>query len=574
MILSPFEEMLRTGDPMQLRAYYESLRARLNTEKSTWDRQWGQLARYLLPYSPRFNYSNVDMGERRDGDIVDNTATLATRVLKGGMASCITNASQEWFHIESEDDSVNDLPEVREYFQEGADIVRKVFARGNFYPTMVNYYGELGVFGTSCFALMEDAEDTIRCYPYPMGSYCISGDSTLRIQLTMRAYEANAFQLVEQFGYQNCSSALQSYYDSTAGGVKEQWWPVVQFVHKASYYGERAVKSGKYKPWVRVVYELGALGNKAGPTLLCQDGFYENPIITTRWDVIGEDFYGRSPGMDVLGDVMGLQLNERRITEATDKMVKPPMVADSRMQNAAMSILPGGITYADTRDGKAGFHPAFQLDFKTQEASNRSDLMRQRIKTGLFQDLFLMIAGSDRREITAEEIRAKLEERLLVLGPVLERVNDEGLKPIVERSWAICRRAGLIRKPPEVLKGKEMRFRFETVLSQALRLKKTAGMDRLTDFVEKIAQVDQTAPMTIDTGAMIREYAKDLAVPPSIMRDQKQVDKMVAAQQKQQQQAHAADIAQKMGQAAQSAANAPTDGNTALSLLTGQQAPP
>ena len=551
-----------------LRNYYESLRAFLQSERSTWDSLYSQLARYILPRSPRFNYSDVDQGQRSDGDIVDNTGTLALRTTAAGMMSGITAPSREWFKLKTDNEAINDLPEVQDYCERAANCIRRVFLKGNFYPTLHNYYRELALYGTSVFLILADPQDGIRCYPYPLGSYYLSGNAELRIDFSMRILSMTARQIVDKYGIKNTSSAIRQYYESNAGGIKEQWWPVVHVLHPANYYGAQAVNSGKYQPWVSVVYEMNTFADQTSKLkLLSRGGFEECPFIATRWEVTGENFYGNSPAMDCLGDVMGLQLNERRISEAVDKMVKPPMVADARLANTAMSILPGGITFADTRDGHPGFKPAFDMKFDILAGDGRSDKMRKRIESALYKDLFMMIAASDRREVTAEEIRAKQEEKMTVLGPVLERINDEGLKPIICRTFKLLRRAGIIPPPPQVAKGAMLSFEFESILAQAQRLLKIAGMDRLTTFIAQQSPVLQGIQDNIDPDKLVKDYASALGVPPDIMRSPDDVKAIRAQRAKTQQAAQLADNAQKLAPAAAALSQAPAGAQTALTQM-------
>ena len=79
--------------------------------------------------------------------------------------------------------------------------------------------------------------------------------------------------------------------------------------------------------------------------MLRVSGFHDWPVMTTRWDVQGNDPYGRCPGMDALGDIKQLQQETRRKAQAIDKMVNPPLLADVQLKNQPMSLLPGGTTY-------------------------------------------------------------------------------------------------------------------------------------------------------------------------------------------------------------------------------------
>jgi hypothetical protein len=58
--------------------------------------------------------------------------------------------------------------------------------------------------------------------------------------------------------------------------------------------------------------------------------------------------------------------------------------------------------------------------------------VRQRINASFYTDLFLMISQSEEQggsPVTAREIAERHEEKLLMLGPVLERLHDELLGP-------------------------------------------------------------------------------------------------------------------------------------------------
>jgi hypothetical protein len=562
---SPFEQLLTGPDAdVNLRTYYEGMRSAMASEQSSWRPQWEQLARFNLPRNQRFNYSEVDRGDRKDYSIVDNTGTLALRTLGAGMMAGMSSPSREWFKVKTSNDSLNDLPEVQDYLEEGADQLRATFMHSNFYQTLHNSYKELGLYGTQAFCILEDPTEDIRCYPWPLGSYYIAGDAALRTDLFVRIVNMTARQLVDTYGKDQCSSQVQTYYSSNAGGQKEQWFPVVQVVHPNTYYGRMA---NKYQPWVSVHYEMNNYSPKM--KLLRRGGFQECPVICSRWEVTGENFYGNSPGMECLGDVMGLQLLQKRKSAAIDKMVNPPMIASPAMANTKMSLLPGDVTYGDMKDGSMGFKPAFEMKFDITAALKDIEDHKKRIKDAYYESLFLMISGSDRREVTAEEIRAKQEEKMLVLGPVLERSNGELFTPAIRRTWAILRRRGKIGPPPDVMRGHNALFEFESILAQAQRMLKIAAIDRFHAFVGGQAAVNPNAYDIIDSDTMNREYGDDLAVPGKILRDDKTMDAIRQQRAKQQQAAEMAANAQKLAPAAQVLSNTDASGDSALNRMLG-----
>ena len=89
-------------------------------------------------------------------------------------------------------------------------------------------------------------------------------------------------------------------------------------------------------------------------------GYFEQPFCAPRWHVIGNDSYGRSPGMECLAASKMLQQLEKRTAQAIDKVLNPPMVADVSMKNEPASLLPGGVTYV-ANIAQSGFKPAYEV---------------------------------------------------------------------------------------------------------------------------------------------------------------------------------------------------------------------
>jgi hypothetical protein len=564
-VITSLESQLKEGNDIGLRNYYESLRSWLSNERGTWTEHWKDLARFMLPRSPRFNYEGVDNGTRKDFSLIDNTATMCLRTLGAGLLSGMSSPTRKWFFLRAEDDDLNEQDDVKAWFEACEEVIARTMIKTNCYQTLFTAYREEGLYGTTAFLVLEDEKDDARCYPYPIGSYYLSGDSSLRVDFCMRILNMTARQMVDRFGYDNVSSAIKNYFDNNSGGSKEQWWPIVHVVHKNTYF-ERRTKSSEL-PWLSVYYELNTYNSQQG--LLQKSGFEEFPVIAGRWDVTGEDFYGNSPGMDCLGDTMALQLQQKRKQQAIDKQVNPPMVASSALMGSKLSILPGDVTFADTRDGSPGFKPAFQINYDLQWAQQDIKETQQRIRSALYTDLFLMISGSDRREVTAEEIRARQEEKMQVLGPVLERNNDEVLRPLVLRFFNILYRRGKLPPMPEVLSKKPFKVEFASILSQVQKLSEIGNINQLMAFIGNQAAINPSALDIIDSDAMNEKYADLLSVPQTMIRSPEDRAAIREQRAKQQQQAAMAEQAKNLSGAAQTLSQTDLRSDSALSRLLG-----
>jgi hypothetical protein len=291
-----------------------------------------------------------------------------------------------------------------------------------------------------------------------------------------------------------------------------------------------------------------------------------------RWDITGEDSYGTAcPGMDALGDVRQLQMMERRKGQAIAKTVDPPLVGPSSLRQQKTSLVAGDITYLDVRDGMQGLKPIHEvrIDLSHLDADMRG--VEYRIQRAFFEDLFLMLARSDdsrgAQPITAREVEERHEEKLLALGPVLERTNDELLDPIVDRVYSMMEAQGLLPDPPRELHGVALKVEYISVLAQAQKLVGVVALDRFLQSSAGLQQVFPEVADKIDVNQVVDDYADYLGVDPRIVRTNDEANARVQARADQQQAAQEASNAAQVAKAARDASQTPVSGDSVLAQL-------
>ena len=520
----------------------ERLRAALRTERESFVPHWRDISDYVMPRRSRFTISERNKGDRRNKKIIDSTATLAVRNLQAGMMSGLTSPARPWFSLTTPDPNLSEYGPVKSWLDDVTRRMRTIFLKSNLYNALPLLYCDQGLFGTSAMAVLEDDEDIIRCYNFPIGSYCISQNHRHAVDTFLREWAMTVRQLVERFGIDNVSRRVKDLYEQQN---YEIWIDVAHMVMPNAEFDEGKL-SAKHKRFASVYWEIGADDGK----LLDESGFDEFPIMAPRWNLTGEDVYGQSPGMDALGDVQQLQAMQRRMIQSVDKMVNPPMTAPTSMQNKKASLLPGDITYVDTTQGGGGFQPAHEVRMPLQELSALINETANRVRRCFYEDLFLMLANSDRRQITAREVEERHEEKLLMLGPVLERQNEDLLDPLIDRTFAIMARKGLIPPPPAELQGMDLKIEYISIMAQAQKLVATAGLERFVGFVGNLAAAKPDIIDKIDLDQVVDEYGDMLGVPPKIVRPDNDVAQMRMARQQAQQQAERAAQMQQVAQGA------------------------
>jgi len=300
-------------------------------------------------------------------------------------------------------------------------------------------------------------------------------------------------------------------------------------------------------------------GTQGPPWFLSKKGFYDNPAITGRWDLVSNDAYGRSPGMDALPDQKQLQLESKRKAQAIDKMVNPPLVADVQLKNQPASLLPGGITYVSgyTQSGKPGFSSVYDTKFPVAEITEDLNEVRQRIAKTFFNDVLMTASQFETRSnITALEWDMRKSESMVLLGPALERIDHEVLGPIIDRVFGIASRvrfadgSGLLPDPPQEIAGQMINIDYVSTLTQAQQAASAGGIERVLQITGNLAGVDPAVMDNLDIDYVVDKYSKLLNNDPKMIRSPEQLAEIRQKRAQDQQMAQQAAIAEQLSKGA------------------------
>ncbi|AWA73350.1 TPA: phage tail protein [Klebsiella pneumoniae] len=525
-----------------LKEQLQKQQAQLTNDRSSFDPHWRELSDFINPRGSRFLVTDVNRDDRRNTKIVDPTATLAARTLSSGMMSGITSPARPWFKLATPDPDMMDYGPVKLWLEVVQRRMNEVFNKSNIYQSLPLLYASLGNYSTGAMAVLEDDSDVIRTMMFPIGSYYMANSARGSVDTCFRKFSMTVRQLVMEFGLNNVSDSVKGMWDS---GNYESWIEVIHAVYP-NIDRDTAKLNSKNKPVKSVYYEVGGDSDK----LLRESGFDEFPIMAPRWEVNGEDVYGSScPGMIALGQVKALQLEQKRKSQLIDKATNPPMVGPSSLRNQRVSLLPGDITYIDQVTGQDGFKPAYLVNPNTADLLADIQDTRQIINSAYFVDLFMMLQNINTRSMPVEAVIEMKEEKLLMLGPVLERLNDECLNPLIDRTFSIMARKNLLPPPPDVLQGMPLRIEYISVMAQA---QKSIGLSSLSSTVGFIGQLAQAKPEALDklnVDQAIDAFAEMSGVSPTVIVPQEQVEQVreQRAQQQQQQQMVAMGMAAAQG---------------------------
>ena len=533
-------------------------------ERSSWDSHWRELGEYVLPRRTRFSTSERNVGRKKHAAIINSTATRAARTLAAGMMAGITSPARPWFRLAVPDAVAMKSTRVREWLDEVTEVMRAALSRSNIYNSLHSVYLDMGGFGTTALLVEEDKVDGLRGYCLPVGSYSLANSDRMAVDTLYREVSFTAAQLAEKFGEKAVSPRVR---EMLKRGQLDTWVRVLHVVEPNTNFEEGKL-GPRGKPFRSCWLEMEADEQHKG--ILREAGFNAFPVMAPRWDVCGEDVYGSSPGMDALGDVKALQVLERRAAEAAAKIISPPMRAGAALMNQKLSLLPGDVTFGDVISGGQKFEPALDVHPSTiQVLELKIREHERRVNGAFYADLWLMMASNDNPQQTAREVAERHEEKMLQLGPVLERLQDELLDPLIDRVFGILERQGQLPPAPDEIADMPMKVEYVSIMAQAQRMLGTSAIERLASFVGNLAAVQPTVLDKVNVDAAVEAYAEMLGTPARILVDDEEVKAKRGAREEAARAQQAAESVSTVAQGAKTLSEADMGGDSALARLVG-----
>lgn len=521
-------------DAEKLKHYRRRLKA-LEQERQSWEAHWKELGEMFLPRRTRFLTDKANDGGKRH-NLAHSTPLMAARTLASGMQSGLTNPARPWFRLSLQDAALSRHDAARAWLYDTEQKMTNIFAGSNFYDMAHTLYRELGVFGTGCLVVEEDAQSVVRCHTHTVGEYYLDCDAKGRVNTLYRRLRMTPRQICETW-----PNAPQWLHELNNKDSAEQHTVVHAIEENTDAARDTTRKDGKSRPYI-TAYFLDRGRNEE--SILEEGGYYEFPALCPRWDILGGDVYGASPGMDALADSRMLQKMRIDGRKALNMEVNPPLLA-AGLQNTRIDLTPGHVTHIPTlAQGQHGVTPLWQVRANLRDLSFAEDQDSRTIKEVFFNDLFLMIS-QQQQQMTAREVVERNAEKMLLLGPVLDRLRSELFQPLIERVFGIMQRRGLVAVAPPELAGQELKIEFISLLAQAQKQAGIESINQMIGFVGMTAQMNPEALDKLDIDVAIDEVADMVGIPPNIIRSTEAVqDKRAERQQQIQQQQQMAMVQQ------------------------------
>lgn len=528
-----------------------------------WKPYYRDLSRAFDPSRQRFEKDSANKKYNYNRDMIDPYPTLAARTLSYGMMAGVTNPTMPWIKLKTGDEDLNQYHAVKVWLDIVAEMMLAQFQKSNFYNVMPSLYSDMGIYSMGSVTMESNPATVLRFYHSPVGSYRIANGADGTIDTRGCEIKMSAQQMIEKFGEDNVSDHVRS--AAKSKNYKHEF--TVRHIVKPRSEYDPGKSDTRNMPYQSVWYEEGAEDGK----YLRVSGFRSKPFINPRWEAVGNDAFGSfGPGMIALGTARGLQKDHKTRFEAQDKMVNPPLNVPMSMRNNRASLVPGGVNYVPDMNMGGKIESVYNVNYPINDVLQVIQDSRQLIDQAFFANLFLMLTGIERSGVTATEIAKREEEKLLMLGPVLNRLNEEALDPVVERMFSEMMDRGMFPPPPEELEGYDLEIEYVSIMAQAQKMVGVGSIERGVSFIGNLAGVRPDALDKLNVDSVIDDYWNVIGAKTSSLNSEDAVAEIRQQRAQAQQQQQMAAMAQPIQQSAQAAkllSETDAGGNSALNNL-------
>ncbi len=506
--------------------------------RTPYESTWKEITRFIAPSQDFWGLAKEHTGDSLQR--YDGTPLSALNLMANGLQGYMASSSTKSFKLNLEGvSSVKHQPyggRIRSYLQDLEDVFYWMINRSNFYNAIQEVFFTGGALATSVLSVERVPGTDYLVFTPEHIKYCwIAANSYREVDTVHRKLMIPARDIVKRWKDKLKPSFLK------------------QAIQKP--YATHEVLHAVYPREERDDTKIDKLNKKfasvwiMGDTLLEESGFNENPYTVWRWSTPGGSTYGWGPGHDALADVLRINQMGRSLLIAAQKQVEPPMNVP---QGQLYDLRPNGMNpYTDPRKIISPIQTVGNYPIGIE----REQKIQDSIKDHFFVQMFLMLnqAGAT-KERTATEVLEMQSEKAAILGAITSRIESELFDKLFDGIFAIASAAGWLPPPPpellDILGDKELRIDYVGPMAQMQkRFYSQQSIDKPMQRIIAYGQIYPEIMDIIDSDRLGRHMINDSALPQDLIRSKKDTDAIRRQRAQMQQEAQAAEIAQKQAKA-------------------------
>ncbi len=524
---------------------------RLETDRANFDEQFQDCADYAMPQNSQI------ISERASGevlmDLFDTTGEESNIQLASGLYSFMFPTETRAFVLEVDDEELQGNDDVKQWLDQTTKIIHKYLISSTFREAFFEYLKSLGCFGTGCLYEEKGKKVVIVFINYFMRDIYIVRNSDGDVDTVYRRFRFSARQFGQEFGIENMGEKIKTAHNSIKEMDKK-----FEFIHVVR---PREERDDTADDALNMPFSSEYISRDEAEFIKDSEGGYEEfPYQVSVFDKDSLEDYGRSPTMKKLPDIrMANELKRIRI-KGWDKMVDPTMLVKDDGSVWPLTTKPGGVVFY--RDEKPEW---WKFEGNLSEINNAISETKEEIMRGYFVDMFDPLI--DRKNMTATEIMARVEQKLRFLTPIIGRLQSGLFNPMIRRVIGILGRQGKLPTMPEELAEKDFSVMYLGRLALALRTIETEGLTKTLQEWAPLAGMDILDWLDhINIPVAFRDSARNNGVPATWLRSEEEVAQIQTDRAAQQAQQQILEAAPELAKAAKAAGTKAEEGSITDSI--------
>ena len=492
-------------------------------KRSTLMNFWQSSAENFYPQRADFTYSR-SLGTEFGGGLDSSYPVIACRDFMDQMGAMLRPKNKPWFHTIVTDTRLKDT-EANAWLQWATETQRRAMYDRvtQFTRATKETDGDYSVFGQGVISmrLNKNANALLyRCWHLRDVAWMENAEG--KICAVFRKWKPAARDLYLMFG-DKCHREVAKLKD------KQPFTEIdcMHMVVEAEMYDDQAAG----KPRFSVYYD--SQHNK----LMEAVPVFNQEYVIPRWQTVSGSQYSFSPAIvAALPDARLLQAMMHTLLEAGEKLTNPPMVATMDAVRSDIDIRAGGVTWVDMEyDEKLGeaLRPLSQDARGMPLGIEMYDRVQGMLSRAFYLDRLKSFHPGQDPQMTAFQAGQIVSENIRHLLPLFEPTESEYNGQVCEVTFDLLLRSGAFGSPfdmPKALQGKEIQFKFESPLHDAIEQQKGQKFMESVEIIKAAAEIDATAPKAMNVQEALRDVLNGIGCPARWSRSEAEIAQINAAE--------------------------------------------
>lgn len=518
-----------------------SIKNQLQADKAPFENLWQEISQYILPNKADFTRV-YGLGQNRRNHIYESVGEHSNDLFASSVMGIVANPAARWFTYATVDEDINSNEEVQDWLDTAGKIVLNGInqAQAKFYGNLKSSLLDIGAFGTTSMLVMPGRESLFNFRSYSPKKILIAENSEGTVDQVMLCEKYTVRQLLQLM--KNSDWDLHKNVQDMHERLEEKI-DVIHFFYSNNDYDPEKLETNDNMKFRSCYIDVK---NKKK---MKEQGFMELPVPSARWDRVNDEVWGRGQGAVAINELKMLNLANRSQIIAAEKQLNPPLQVPSDGSFGRIDLSAGAINKVMPGQEIKPILTNGNIVFDMQWMENRRDIIRR----AFYVDQLQLVGGP---QMTATEVLQRMDEKARIIAPSIGMVNAELIGPLVERCLGIALRAKRLPPPPEMLRGQEIKVVYVSPITRAQRGAEAQAILAYMQNLPLFAQADPSVIDRINIEMGAQELATITGLPPSIIRQDDEVETIRNAKAQAQQDAMMAAQLQQGSEIAKNAAQA------------------